>query len=138
MKQLAFITRVDDRERNEYIQRRLTMQLTDDQYERLNSLMAEIWDNRCERNGKENVRNFPHPEWFGAEGSVTFTDRELEGDGWEEPKEDEPVCRNKVSLMDYLLDWKGKKHDRFNIANGFTVIDEDGNEVETFRGFFNF
>lgn len=134
MKELAIETRVDDRERNEYIRRRLIIKLTEDQFNRLNDLLKEIWENKPD--GRSN--NYPKPELFGAQGEVTFKDREWEGQYADEPAEDDEIYRNNVSLMDYLIDYKGEKHDRFNIVNALTVYDEDGKEVPSFCGFYNF
>lgn len=130
MKELAFITRVDDRERNEYIQRRIVWKVTEDQLKRLGDLLEEIRNN--EGNGA-----FPKLELFGAEGEVTFKDREWEGQYDTEPKEDEEVFRNNVSLMDYLVDYKGIKHDRYAIVNGVVAYEEDGEMVQNFPGFYN-
>lgn len=134
MKELAFIARVDDRERNEYIRKRLIMKVTDDQLERLKALLAEIWKNKIDDEGHFNIK----PELFGADGQVTFEDRELQGQFSDEPEEDELVYRNNVSLMDYLTDYKGERHDRYSIAMDFTAYDEDGKQVESFPGFSNF
>ena len=131
MKELAIITRVDDRERNEYIQRRLVWKITDEQMTRLSELLEEIREN-------EGNHDYPKPELFGADGEVTFEGRELEGMYAQEPTREDEVYRNNVSLMDYLIDWKGERHDRYAIVNGIACYDENGKLVQQgFGGFLN-
>ena len=133
MKELAMLARVNDRGRNEYIQRRLIWKITDEQLDRLRNLLVEIRENHGE--GFDNF--YPKPELFGSEGEVTFEGRELQGEYSDEPKEDEAVPRECVSLMDYLTDYKGEKHDRYSIDMSFVAYDEEGKEI-VFPGFWHF